>query len=71
MITPEQESLLNSAIGHHAGIAFRFEEGDVHPWRIEDDQIGECFYSFDELLAAAHSWRKCLDAEADQGASHE
>jgi hypothetical protein len=67
-ITAAQEAELVAAVGsayatasNPCGACFYFDADAERPFRIADDQCGESFASYDELLAAARSWPRGED----------
>ena len=62
-ITAEQISALNRAIGNRrctqgnpTGVSFYYDLDQAKPFRIADDQYGESFATYEELLAACEEW---------------
>lgn len=62
-ITKDQEQQLIAAVGsayctdnNPCGVAFYYDLDTPKPFRIADDQFGESFATFAELLACAESW---------------
>jgi hypothetical protein len=62
-ITAAQEAELIAAAGaacatrdNPCGVSFYFDAEADRPYRIADDQYGESYASYAELLAAARAW---------------
>jgi hypothetical protein len=69
-ITAEQIAALNRKIGDRrctqgnpTGVSFYYDLDQAKPFRIADDQYGESFSTYAELLAACEAWEVLDDEE--------